>query len=112
MAVAICAPPPASANGSAQVRVSNQTKDASVWVTAYNGKNLGAWCVPPGKVDTHGLSSLVTQVRAEVTHTNCSHPVMLDQTLSFMIHDSATSYHTVSMFYVSGEAGNYKFFHY
>ena len=61
----------------------NKTTDAWAWITAYSsGYIQGAWCVPPGKTDaTHSFNLRITDLRVEVTHKNCAHPVMLDRTI-------------------------------
>jgi hypothetical protein len=88
------------------VYVDNSTPDAWVWVTAYTrtfSKSAGAWCVAPGEQDRHGLKADVAEVRVEVTHKNCAHPVILDQRAGFPKDALTMQYH------VRGSKGQYTF---
>lgn len=95
--------------------------DASAWITIYSGARQGiiaSFCLAPGqhaeipdggKGFVVGPSAMMYPVnkkpyelRAEVTHKNCAHPVMLDATLGY---DGTTPY------YVHGSAGRYAFRH-
>jgi hypothetical protein len=64
--------------------------DVGIWITAIGltknstVHNVGAWCVPAGKFDKHGLSADIRDVRGEVAHGGCqAHPIILDTTLTF-----------------------------
>jgi hypothetical protein len=63
----------------------NET-DMAVWITAYSprlggGKIEGAWSVAPHSEDSHGLRTLVTDVRAEINAGACSGTNRLDSQL-------------------------------
>jgi hypothetical protein len=94
--------------------------DAWVWVTVYKGLGMidgralsvpspariyGAYCVAPGAYDQHGLRTAIYEVRAEVTHHGCSHPVMLDQLRGFPYGNGHAS--NVMTYYVHGKNGHY-----
>jgi hypothetical protein len=74
------APLAASAAEQSHVYVQNLTK-AWVWITVYSKTYMGhgnyagaegAWCVPPGKYDKHGLTVRIREVRAEISENpNC-----------------------------------------
>jgi hypothetical protein len=74
------APLAASAADESHVYVKNLTK-AWVWITVYSRPYTGggqyhgaegAWCVPPGKYDQHGLKVRIHEVRAEISENpNC-----------------------------------------
>jgi hypothetical protein len=71
-------PPPES-----YIRTVNETKEG-VWITVYSprlggDKIEGAWAVPAGKDDTHGLRAVIITVRAELRVHNCA---PLDRTIS------------------------------
>jgi predicted GNAT superfamily acetyltransferase len=101
-------------SASAQNHVSNiavmhNKSDAWVWVTAYNrwGEILGrAFCVNPGQRIQYGYTvSYVYEVRVEVTHSGCSHPVYLDQRRGYPYGYGEMTY----TYYVKGTNGNYTF---
>jgi hypothetical protein len=94
--------------------------DAWAWITVYEhaGRSiLKSFCLAPGaSTDIGDFRTMIInppappvpatarpyELRAEVTHKGCSHPVMLDRTLGF---DGTTPY------YVIGANGNYAFRH-
>jgi hypothetical protein len=82
--------------------------DVWVWVTAYNvfgpgvSKIEGAWCVGPHAFDKHGLHAAIREVRFEVTHHGCSHPVLLDKTVFGPPSNVTKSQHT---YYVDNKPG-------
>lgn len=87
--------------------VMENNSDAWVWVAAYDirGQNNGsAYCVGPGKRESyrHG-PPYVYEVRVEVMHQGCSHPVYLDQRLGYPYGYNVT---TVT-YYVHGKNGRY-----
>jgi hypothetical protein len=71
----------------ARIAIANWTQDASVWVTVYGANRviIGSYCVGPRYSDNRevkkSLNDGASAVRVEVTHANCSHPVMLDREL-------------------------------
>jgi hypothetical protein len=64
----------------ATVIVANQTKNAWVWVTAYNqvGNIDKAWCVGPNERFSGKVGLALSNVRGEVTSRNCQHPRAAD----------------------------------
>jgi hypothetical protein len=79
----------ADADYEGHVWVDNKS-DVGIWITAigltkYSSvHNVGAWCVPAGRSDKHGLSADIRMVRGEVAHGGCqAHPVILDTDLTF-----------------------------
>lgn len=99
--------PAGAANYVNNVVVLVNKSDAWVWVTAYNrwGEINGrAYCVAPGGTGSYGHgSTYLYEVRVEVTHQNCSHPVYLDQRRGYPYgHDSMTY-----TYYVHGSNGRY-----
>jgi hypothetical protein len=85
--------------------------DAFAWITVYPGAShsgaLGAWCVPPGKYDQHGLTTYVTDVQVEISHKGCQHnPVILKTTA--LTHLSRGGY-LKNEFTVRGAGGRYFF---
>jgi len=79
--------------------------DAYAWVTAYSGSFhsgvQGAWCVPPGKYDKHGLSALVRYVFIEVSQGRCQGHIIAKNELGV---NNRTNVHE---YRVTGSAGNY-----
>ncbi len=66
-----------------QITVMNKTADSWVWVTAYEYvgygyKIQGAWCVAPGETSVRHFGQKIKDLRGEVTHQGCSHPVKAD----------------------------------
>lgn len=82
-ALLIMRPVPTEAIGVQAIRVVNDS-DAWVWVTAYmeSGRVNSAWCVAPGKSSHNGFVYHITRLRGEVTHKNCSHPVIQDLSIN------------------------------
>ena len=73
---------PTAAQQYAHIVVYNRS-DAWGWITAYSSGSIkGAWCVDPGKHSVNSFRVGITRLRVEVTHKNCSHPVMLDASVS------------------------------
>ncbi len=95
------------------IQVANNTPDAWVWVTVINGRNLGAWCVNPGKVEGRTYGGLVDKVRVEVTkNAACAHPVMLDRTLNnYVGTGQPNQVRAVGAYFVNGRGGSYTFGH-
>ena len=113
---------PASAMES-HVYVDNKS-DAAVWITAYpkrmcaqvalsthvpcaGGGPEVAWCVAPHTFDKRGFVNYIYEVRAEVTHPGCRHPVMLDQTRGFPFGNGQKS--NTMTYYIHGSNGKYVF---
>ena len=70
-----------------ETTVINKTPDSWVWVTAYEFvgygyKIQGAWCVAPGETSVRHFSQKIKDLRGEVTHQGCSHPVKSDMRFS------------------------------
>ncbi|MDE2481379.1 MAG: hypothetical protein KGN02_04225 [bacterium] len=87
--------------------VIHNNSDAWVWITTYDAGGIikqvrFARCVGPNTEKAYMFDQPVTEVRAEVTHANCTHPVMLDRTLGW---DGKAPY------YVTGSNGKYAFRH-
>jgi hypothetical protein len=85
--------------------------DAYAWITAYPGAShsgaLGAWCVPPGKYDQHGLTTHVTDVQIEVSSTGCQHnPIILK---TFLLTHLTKPGLVRNEFTVTGAKGRYIF---
>jgi hypothetical protein len=97
------APTPASA-WSAHIYTHN-TSDAYAWVTAYSGSFhsgvQGAWCVPPGKYDKHGLSALVRYVYIEVSQGRCQGHIIAKEELDTRNKANVQEYR------VTGHSGQY-----
>ena len=91
----------------ARVELHNQS-DAWIWITAYtvNGATrhpYDSFCVGPHRNEVHFVKrGYLDEIRGEVTHKNCAHPVMLDRTLGY---DGKAPY------YLTGSNGTYKFWH-
>ena len=106
----------ARADSESHVYFENQS-DAWVWVTAYSGttgggsvpvisvgKAEGAWCVPPGAFDKHGLRVAIYEVRAEVSARGCQqHPVLLNQLRGFPYAHAGSKTMT---YYIHGAKGH------
>lgn len=109
LALAVFTAMPAIARAD-HIQVANTTHDAWVWVTVINGRNIGAWCVDPGKVRSENYG-VVAKVRVEVTKgANCAHPVMLDRTLDNYIPIPGTNQvRRAGGYVVSGSHGVYTF---
>jgi hypothetical protein len=98
-----------------KVYFTNKT-DAYVWVTAYEAKQTrrgwdagsaaGAWCVPPGKDDYHGLHTRLYEVRVEVSNGTCQRPpVMFNGLRGYPAKDRLATWH----YYVHGSKGHYTY---
>jgi len=119
LALALIAAPAgqARAGGLSQITLSNQTKDAWVWVTAYEKGLFGsrsiraAYCVAPEEHSQRKIGDIVDEVRVEVTAKNCAHPVYLDSTLSTAGGMSSGSGLVIRAFIVRGSGGRYAFVH-
>ena len=86
-------------------------RDAYAWITVYPGAShsgaLGAWCVPPGKYDQHGLTTHVTDVQIEVSSTGCQHnPIILK---TFLLTHLTKPGLVRNEFTVTGAKGRYFF---
>jgi hypothetical protein len=80
--------------------------DTWVWITVYNPVKIsGSWCVAPHTLDKHGLKTTLLKVRAEVTHSGCRHPVILDKTLVFNTYGPTKP----GMYVLTGANGKYEF---
>jgi hypothetical protein len=106
------APAPALAWTPKSFVYTQNNSDAYVWITVYGassgvlaafpqaatvigqaltksqlrGTIQGSWCVAPGALDKHGLSTQIYSVRAEVMSPaakHCAHPVVLDSIHAF-----------------------------
>jgi hypothetical protein len=87
-AATLLAAPASAKYNESHVWTNNDTTDAYVWVTAYRTDiaipQAGAWCVPPGKHDQHGLHATLNHVRIEVSHGGCQHtPVLRNEYRDF-----------------------------
>jgi hypothetical protein len=105
---------PSAAGGLSQIRVNDTTKDAWVWVTAYEKVPFGreirrVWCVSPEENSSQKIGSIIDEVRVEVTHQNCAHPVYLDATLSTSGGLSSGGGLIIRSFEVRGSNGRYAF---
>ena len=103
----VASPKPSPAQGRLQEVVVHNESDAWAWITTYQRDVLTrmtfASCVAPHRNKILYITKTdVHDVRAEVTHKNCTHPVMLDRKLGY---DGKTPY------YVTGSNGKYKFWH-
>lgn len=104
------------AGGVSQIRLTNQTKDAWVWVTAYEKVPFGrsiraAYCVAPEEHSDRRIGDIIDEVRVEVTSKNCAHPVYLDQTLGTGGGMSSGKGLVIRAFLVRGSGGRYAFMH-
>ena len=107
----ICTAPVPGPNDS-HLRIINQAADAGAWVTVYSyeiaGRHIaGAWCVPAGKDDTHGLRTTIIAVRVEVEPPACSHGVKLDRELPAGDPEHSGVIHCTAK--VTGSNGKYVF---
>ena len=106
---------PASAdNWIVDIKIQN-ISDAWAWITIYSGPGRGimtSGCVNPQSdrtfqidTQTYNPSSPITmpyEVRAEITHKGCAHPVYVDKTLGWA--------RGIGL-YVRGKNGGYSFWH-
>jgi hypothetical protein len=64
----------------------NNTSDAFAWVTVYKGSwhssVQGAWCVPPGKYDKHGVDSRLYEVFVEVSQGGCQRHILINKDMN------------------------------
>jgi hypothetical protein len=102
----------------------HNTTDAYVWVTAYGmaenflqpnspGKSKGAWCIPPGKYDQHGLKTELYEIRVEVSAAGCQRePVLFNEMRGFP-RDYVKGDHIsrTMTYYVAGTKGKYTLTH-
>lgn len=117
LAVAIVlamAAPSAAGSGLSRITLDNQTKDAWVWVTAYEHVPFTrsirkAWCVAPESVSKETIGSVIDDVRVEVTARNCAHPVYLDSTLDTKGGMSSGGNLVIRSYIVRGSGGRYAF---
>jgi len=108
---ALCVPAPASAGQIRpyQVKFHNES-DAWAWVSPYGRFEFNiyaaihAFCVAPHEYRNFvaEASAVPDDVRIEVEHRNCSHPVMLDTKMGW---DGRTPY------YLHGANGKYRTSH-
>jgi hypothetical protein len=108
------AAPSAAGSGISQISIDNQTKDAWVWVTAYEKVPFTrsirkAWCVAPESRSQERIGSVIDEVRAEVTARNCAHPVYLDSILDTKGGKNSGGNLVVRSYFVRGSAGRYAF---
>lgn len=107
---------PASASSTHIVGiVIENNSDTWAWITVYSGARRGqmaSGCVNPKSSRTFDVNTetyqpaspinLPYEIRAEITHTGCSHPVYVDSTLGWA---------RGGPYYVRGNAGHYSFWH-
>lgn len=102
------------AGGLSLIRVADETKDAWVWVTAYEKVPFGrtiraAYCVATEERSERRIGDIIDEVRVEVTSRNCAHPVHLDQTLGTGGGLSSGKGLVIRSFQVRGSGGRYTF---
>jgi hypothetical protein len=104
----------AHAGGLSVIRLNDETKDAWVWVTAYEKVPFGrtiraAYCVAPQEKSERRIGDIIDEVRVEVTSTNCAHPVYLDSTLGTGGGMNSGKGLVIRAFQVRGSGGRYSF---
>lgn len=108
------AAPSLAGSGVSQITIENQSKDAWVWVTAYEKVPFTrtirkAWCVNPDSRSQETIGDVIDEVRVEVTARNCAHPVYLDSTLDTKGGRSSASNLVIRSYIVRGSGGRYAF---
>jgi len=104
----------ARAGGTSVIRLHDTTKDAWVWVTAYEkvpfGRTIRAsYCVGPEENSERRIGDIIDEVRVEVTARNCAHPVYLDHTLGTGGGQNSGKGLVIRSFEVRGSGGRYAF---
>jgi hypothetical protein len=83
----------------------NNTSDAFAWITVYQGSFhsavRGAWCVPPGKYDKHGVSATIFETYVEVSQGGC-------QRHNLLARDVFVKRYGKFELHVSGSNGSYQ----
>jgi hypothetical protein len=114
IAVGASAVPASADNWIVDINIQN-ISDTWAWITIYSGPGRGimtSGCVNPESdrtftIDTQtdnfgNPTTMPYEVRAEITHKGCAHPVYVDKTLGWARGIE---------FYVRGNGGNYSFGH-
>lgn len=99
----------ARAGATSVIHVYDDTRDAWVWVTAYEivpvGRTIRAsYCVAPEERSERRIGDIVDEVRLEATAKNCGVPVYLDQTLRTSARGKG-----MRSFELRGSGGHYAF---